>query len=219
MRPLVLNYPDDPAVWELGSEYLWGDDLLVAPVTRAGATAWPVYLPAGSWHDFWTQQRYIGPSGVTVEAPLDRLPLFVRAGAIVPLAALAQFDGERPWDEITLMVYPDGASRFELYEDDGRTNAYLAGHHAGTPIACTADRSGITVQIGAPTGDPAVIPSNRTYTIQLLAGLPRRVVLEGTGTLPLRIGPAEPGPCYWHDGGHFTYIRLQVAQAAVLIER
>ena len=54
MRPLVLNYPDDPRVWTLGHEFLWGDDLLVAPVTREGATAWPVYLPAGRWYDFWT---------------------------------------------------------------------------------------------------------------------------------------------------------------------
>ncbi|MGH7122872.1 MAG: TIM-barrel domain-containing protein, partial [Stellaceae bacterium] len=68
MRPLVLNYPEDARVWELGSEYLWGDDLLVAPVTRAGATQWPVYLPAGRWHDFWTHAVHDGPGGVAVEA-------------------------------------------------------------------------------------------------------------------------------------------------------
>ncbi len=61
MRPLVLNYPDDPRVWTLGHEFLWGDDLLVAPVTREGATAWPVYLPAGGWYDFWTGASYEGP--------------------------------------------------------------------------------------------------------------------------------------------------------------
>src|SRR5262245_4360556 len=80
MRPLVLNYPDDPRVWQLGHEFLWGDDLLVAPVTREGATAWPVYLPRGVWYDFWTGARHEGPGGVTLEAPLDRLPLLVRGG-------------------------------------------------------------------------------------------------------------------------------------------
>ena len=60
MRPLVLNYPDDPRVWDLGTQYLWGDDLLVAPVSRAGATHWPVYLPAGTWHDFWTHEIHRG---------------------------------------------------------------------------------------------------------------------------------------------------------------
>ena len=72
MRPLVMNYPDDPRVWALGHQFLWGDDLLVAPVTREGATAWPVYLPAGDWYDFWTGARHEGPGGITVEAPLER---------------------------------------------------------------------------------------------------------------------------------------------------
>ncbi len=108
MRPLVLNYPDDPRVWQLGSEFLWGDDLLVAPVTREGATAWPVYLPAGGWYDFWTGARHDGPGGVTLEAPLDRLPLLVRAGAIVPMGPVIQHTGE-PQAEITLLIYPVGA--------------------------------------------------------------------------------------------------------------
>jgi alpha-glucosidase (family GH31 glycosyl hydrolase) len=90
MRALVLNYPDDPRVWALGHQFLWGDDLLVAPVTREGATAWPVYVPTGSWYDFWTGARYEGPAGVTLDAPLDRLPLLVRAGAIVPLGPILQ---------------------------------------------------------------------------------------------------------------------------------
>ena len=133
MRPLVLNYPDDPRVWALGHQFLWGDDLLVAPVTREGATAWPVYLPAGGWYDFWTGARHEGPGGITVEAPLDRLPLFVRAGAIVPLGPVVQHTGERPLDEVTLLIYPEGASRFELYEDDGRTNAYRARRSCADP--------------------------------------------------------------------------------------
>ena len=106
MRPLVLNYPDDPRVWSLGHQFLWGDDLLVAPVTREGATAWPVYLPAGRWHDFWTGVRYEGPGGVTLPAPLDRLPLLVRAGAILPLGPVVQHTGERPLDEVTLLDLP-----------------------------------------------------------------------------------------------------------------
>ena len=109
MRPLVLNYPDDPRAWTIGHEFLWGDDLLVAPVTREGATAWPVYLPAGRWHDFWTGAAYEGPGGVTLPAPVDRLPLLVRAGAILPLGPVVQHTGERPLDEVTLLIYPAGA--------------------------------------------------------------------------------------------------------------
>ena len=112
MRPLVLNHASDPRTWELGTQYLWGDDLLVAPVTREGATAWPVYLPEGDWFDFWTGERHTGPGGVTLAAPLDRLPLLVRAGAILPLGPLVQHTGERATDELTLQVYPQGRSRF-----------------------------------------------------------------------------------------------------------
>ena len=218
MRPLVLNYPDDPCVWDLGTEYLWGDDLLVAPVTRAGATSWPAYLPAGGWYDFWSQQRHEGQRGVCVEAGLDRLPLFVRAGAIVPLAPLAQYDGEHAWDAITLLIYPEGHSHFELYEDDGLTNGYREGHFALTPITCDSDKSAIAVRIGEPSGDPAVVPSNREYTLQLRADMPRRVRLESGDVLPVRGDPTEPGACYWHDGRQFTYVRLQTSSGTVVLD-
>src|SRR5262249_41862787 len=104
MRALVLNYPDDPNVWELGHQYLWGDDLLVAPVTRKGATHWPVYLPAGDWYDFWTHVRYSGPAGVTVPAPLERMPFFVRAGAIIPLGPVRTEVEASSLDALTLLV-------------------------------------------------------------------------------------------------------------------
>ena len=127
MRPLVLNYPDDPRVWTLGHEFLWGDDLLVAPVTREGATAWPVYLPAGRWYDFWTGARHEGPaasrsprrstgcrssSGPARSCRWARRPAHRRAAA---------GRGDPP------DLPGAGTSRFELYEDDGRSNAYRAG--------------------------------------------------------------------------------------------
>jgi alpha-glucosidase len=209
MRPLVLNYPDDPAVWELGSEYLWGDDLLVAPVTRIGATSWPVYLPSGVWYDFWTQQRYVGPCGVTVEAPRDRLPLFVRAGAILPLAPPAQFDGEKAWDEITLLIYPDSAGSFDLYEDDGRTRAYQNGQYAVTSLATTTRSGSLSMRIDGSIGDPSVIPAGRTYTLQIFAPLPRRVIANGRPIAYAPGGGDMVRPAYWHDGGHFTVVRLE----------
>ncbi|MGH2390002.1 MAG: TIM-barrel domain-containing protein [Chloroflexota bacterium] len=218
MRPLVLNYPNDPKVWELGSQYLWGDDLLVAPVTREGATAWPAYLPEGTWYDYWTGQRYAGPLGVTVEAPLDRLPLFVRGGAILPLAPPARFDGDQPWDEITLLIYPEGSSRFELYEDDGRTNAYRQGRYAVTAMSCTVAGSRTTVHIAPPVGTADVLPSNRRYTIQLLAESPGSVLLDGAA-LSRQNTASEQGAGYWHDGGRFVYVRLDTAQGTVIIDQ
>jgi len=216
MRPLVLSYPDDPRVWSLGSQYLWGDDLLVAPVTREGATSWPVYLPAGAWYDFWTGARHEGPRGVSVAAPLDRLPLLVRAGAIVPMGPVIQHTGEQQ-AELTLLVYPSGTSRFELYEDDGRTQAYTRGHHALTPIECAAAPGGVTVRIGEPSGDRAVVPAGRRYLLRVALAEPSAVTVAGHGALPRLAGPEASGPGWWADGAGFTGVRLP-DQPALTVE-
>jgi alpha-glucosidase len=219
MRPLVLNYPDDPRVSGLGHEFLWGDDLLVAPVTREGATAWPVYLPRGGWYDFWTGARHDGPGGLTLAAPLDRLPLLVRAGAILPLGPIVQHTGERPLDEVTLLIYPEGASRFELYEDDGRTDAYLRGHHALTVFECVAELAGVTVRISEPAGDRSVVPAGRRYLLQLRSDPPAAVVLDGHGALPRLPGPSPETAGWWVDGPGFVGIRLPPRPAATLVVR
>jgi len=218
MRPLVLNYPDDPHVWELGSEYLWGDDLLVAPVTREGVTSWPVYLPAGGWYDFWTQTRYTGPRGIGVDAPLDRLPLFVRAGAIVPMGPVTQCSDDYRPDEITLLVYPDGNSRFEIYEDDGYTNAYRQSHYALTSVVCDAHDDAITLTVAAPRGDAALIPPHRSYVWQVLADQPRRVTLETGVELPRQNDSVGTGAAWWHDGTNTLSIRVPSHPSKVLVE-
>ena len=219
MRPLVLNYPDDPRVWGLGHQFLWGDDLLVAPVTREGATAWPVYLPAGRWHDFWTGTRYDGPGGVMLPAPLDRLPLLVRAGGILPMGPVVQHTGERSLDEVTLLIYPEGASRFELYEDDGRSNAYRRGHYALTPVESVAGADRVTMRVGATGGDPSVLPAGRRYVIRLRVDRPVSVILDGQGELPRLAGADRAGAGWWEDGQGFTLIRLPAQPAAVVTVR
>jgi alpha-glucosidase len=206
MRPLVLNYPDDPRSWDLGTQYLWGDDLLVAPVTRAGATQWPVYLPKGVWHDFWTGERHGGPANVSVEAPLDRLPLFVRAGAIVPFGPVMQYDGEREADAIILLVYPEGSSSFTLYEDDGSTNDYLEGRSARTTFTCAADPKGLSCAVGDPEGDPSLIPAKRSYTFKIHAERrPRSVEIDDHGALAE--GQPTGGASWWYDE-RFVHVRL-----------
>jgi alpha-glucosidase len=208
MRPLVLNYPADPRGWTLGYEFLWGDDLLVAPVTREGARAWPVYLPAGGWYDFWTGARHEGPAGITLDAPLDRLPLLVRAGAIVPLGPVVQHTGERPLEDVTLRIYPEGSSRFELYEDDGRSNAYRRGEHALTRIDCESGPRGVTVRIGEAIGVQSVVPPGRRYLVQVKMDRPGAVTVAGHGPLPRLAGPREGVRGWWEDGDGFIVIRL-----------
>ena len=133
MRPLVLEFPDDANVVDMASEYMWGPSLLVAPVTRGGARHWPVYLPRGAWFDYWTGERYDGERWIEADAPLDRLPLFVRAGAVIPLGPPMQYlqASDAP---IRLQVYPDGESHFVLYEDDGVSRGYERGEYTLTDI-------------------------------------------------------------------------------------
>ena len=208
MRPLVLNYPDDPRVWGLGHQFLWGDDLLVAPVTREGATAWPVYLPAGAWYDFWTGARHEGPSGITVDAPLDRLPLFVRSGAVVPMGPVVQHTAERPLDDVTLLIYPDGASRFELYEDDGRSNAYRRGQYALTAFECATGPGVVTVRIGEAQGDRSVVPAGRRYLLEVRMDPPHAVGVAGHGELPRLAGRDQSGAGWWVDARGLIDVRL-----------
>ena len=215
MRPLVLNYPDDPCVWDLGCQYLWGDDLLVAPVTRAGATHWPVYLPAGAWYDFWTHERYDGPRGIGASAPLDRLPLFVREGAIIPMGPAMQYHDERPLDDVTLLVYGGSRSSFALYEDDGATHGYEQGRYAVTDFECTSDAGSLTLRIAAPEGDAAVIPAGRQYTLQVRAPrVPRSVRCDDA---EMTVRPASAGEGWWQDGKDFVFVRVPRTAASVTL--
>ncbi|HEY4082483.1 MAG TPA: glycoside hydrolase family 31 protein [Burkholderiaceae bacterium] len=127
MRALFMDFPEDPQVANLGDEYMFGPAFLVAPVTEQGQTSRRVYLPAGTaWYDWWTNERFAGGQWITAPAPIDRLPLFVRAGAIVPLGVAVSNTGEaQPLSEIR--VFPGADGSFSLYDDDGLTNEYRQG--------------------------------------------------------------------------------------------
>jgi alpha-glucosidase (family GH31 glycosyl hydrolase) len=172
MRPLAMEYPDDPNVWELGRQYLFGPDLLVAPVTRAGATHWPVYLPAGLWYDFWTGERYEGGQAISVETPLDTMPLFARGGAIIPMGPVMQRTDERPLDDLTLLVYPGNSTQSGaciLYEDDGATRDHQRGQFALTEIRSSFADGSAVVEIGEASGEYAGQPAVRDLTVCLWA--------------------------------------------------
>jgi alpha-D-xyloside xylohydrolase len=124
MRALFMDFPNDPKVVTIGDQYMFGPAFLVAPVTEQGQTKRPVYLPAGTaWYDYWTNQRYEGGQTIKVDAPINRMPLFVKAGSIVPMGAAVQSTAEKQALE-SIRVYPGADARFTLYDDDGTTNAY-----------------------------------------------------------------------------------------------
>ena len=124
MRALWLHYPDDPEAVKLGTEYLWGRDMLVAPVVEKGATNRSVYLPAGDWYDWWTGQKMAGKRSVDRPVDLATLPIYVRAGAIIPLDPVRQYTSESVTEPTTLRVHPGADGAFTYYDDDGHTLAY-----------------------------------------------------------------------------------------------
>ncbi|MDR3772042.1 MAG: glycoside hydrolase family 31 protein [Terracidiphilus sp.] len=127
LRALPLDFPNDPKVADLRDEYMFGPALLVAPITEQGATSREVYLPGDAdWYNYWTNERVTGGQTITVQAPIDTIPLFVRAGSILPLGA--QVDSTHQVQAIErVRVYPGADADFTLFSDDGQTYAYEKG--------------------------------------------------------------------------------------------
>lgn len=124
MRALFMDFPNDPAVKDLGDEYMFGPAFLVAPVTEQGQTSRRVYLPGGTdWYDWWTDKRYTGGQWIEAAAPIDHIPLFVRAGSIVPMGVQVPSTATAQNLE-SIRVYPGRDASFTLYDDDGTTNAW-----------------------------------------------------------------------------------------------
>ncbi len=127
MRALFMDFPNDPKVADLRDEYMFGPAFLVAPVTEQGATSRTVYLPAGTdWYNYWTNERVHGGKAIQVSAPIDTLPLFVRAGSVLPLGETIESTNQ-PQEIARLRVYPGADAEFVLYQDDGKTYAYEKG--------------------------------------------------------------------------------------------
>ncbi len=131
LRALWLHFPDDPAARLRGDEYLWGPNILVAPVTEKGAASRRVYLPRGSWYDFWTGERLEGGIEITRRVDLATIPLYVRAGAIIPFDPVRQYTGENASGPLSLSIYAGADGRFQLYEDDGVSFSFRKGDWMG----------------------------------------------------------------------------------------
>lgn len=127
VRALWLHYPDDPLAAARGDEYLWGRDILVAPVVEPRLRHRRLYLPDGLWHDFWTEERVYGGREVSREVDLETAPLYVRAGAIVPMGPVKQYTAEPVDAPLRLVVYPGADAISGVYEDDGLTFGYQRG--------------------------------------------------------------------------------------------
>jgi alpha-glucosidase/alpha-D-xyloside xylohydrolase len=134
MRALWLHYPNDRLAAGRGDQYLWGRDILVAPVCTPGATERALYLPAGDWYDFWTSERHVGGREITRPVDLATLPLYVRAGAVLPLDPIRQYTSEPVTDPITFQVYLGRDGEYRWYRDDGESLGYQRGEYSWTRL-------------------------------------------------------------------------------------
>ena len=134
MRALFMDFPQDPKVADMGDEYMFGPSLLVAPVTEQGATSRSVYLPAGTdWYNFWTNQRFHGGQRIEVAAPIDTLPLFAKAGSILPMGEPIE-NTNQIQRLAKIRIYPGADADFTHYQDDGNTYAYENGSREVTKL-------------------------------------------------------------------------------------
>jgi len=174
-RPLVLNYQDDPNTYNLDDEFMIGNDLLVAPIVKPDVTRRLVYLPKGVWYDYWTNRKYDGGTMISVEAPLETAPMFVRGGAIIPSAPEMNYTGEKPVDPITFNLYTDdkGNASTTLYEDDGISPAYKQGSFRRTTLTATRAGGVFTINIGAAEGSYNPGPRRFSFVIKSLGGQAR----------------------------------------------
>jgi len=169
MRGLPMDFPSDPAVRDINDQYLFGPSLLVAPVTTFGATSRKVYLPAGTtWLDYYTGQRLQGGQTIDAAAPLERIPLYVRAGAIIPTGPVQQYVDEQPDAPLTVVVYTGADGAFSLYEDDGRSYGYEKGQFSRIPLQWNeATRE---LRIGKRDGQWKGMQAQRTIQVRFVEG-------------------------------------------------
>lgn len=194
MRALVLEYQDDHNVYDITDEYLLGDNLMVCPVTTKGARTRVVYLPEGTWYNYWTGERYTGKRYLTVPCPLDEIPLFVRAGGIIPTQPVMQYVGENPVDTIALDIYPGAGGSFPLYQDDGHTLGYQHGAYALTRFTCETTTDGLVIR--APKSEGSFRVSGMHYALRIhLPGAPEAVTLNA--------GVIQEGRPGSHAGWHY----------------
>lgn len=165
MRALWLHFPEDPKAVACEDQYLWGRSLLVAPVVEKGATTRRVYLPPSAWYDFWTSERFEGGREVERNVDLETMPLYVRAGSILPLGPVKQFVGEKVDEPLSISIYPGADASFLLYEDDGISFNYRKGEWMGIEMTWSDSHKKLRLQLASGSG--MLPPESRPIRVQL----------------------------------------------------
>lgn len=179
IRALWLHYPDDPIAVARGDEYLYGRDILVAPVVEKDATSRTLYLPRGTWHDFWTGEKFEGGREITKAVDLATIPLYCRAGSIIPMGPIKQYAEEKIDSPLELIVYPGTDGKFSLYEDDGRTFNYRNGAFTQIDMTWNDNRRHFAMHLAK--GSRMHGPGSRKFTLHVAGQSEKReIMFDGT---------------------------------------
>lgn len=171
LRPLLYHFPNDPQTYHVQDQVMLGPSLMAAPVYRPGVQCRAVYLPSGVWYNWWTGEQHQGPGYILADAPLERMPMFVPAGAIVPMGPVMQYADEHPLDCLTVRVWPVLGletlhKTFVLYEDDGQSFDYETGSRGITTYTLQQSARELVFNISARTG--SWTPPPREVVIEVL---------------------------------------------------
>ncbi len=150
-RPLAYHFPNDDSAARIEDQVMVGPFIMAAPVMKRRARSRDVYLPDGKWFEYSTGEIFDGPGRFEVDAPLERMPLFVREGAGVPMGPIMQHTGEKPLDPLTLLIFP-GEGSFDLWEDDGESMEYENDEWAKTPLSVSKTGDTVLIEIGPREG-------------------------------------------------------------------
>jgi alpha-glucosidase (family GH31 glycosyl hydrolase) len=177
-RAMLIDHQNDSLAWKNDLQYMWGDEILVVPNCSDGDNV-NVWLPKGEWYDFWNDEKIKGGQTISYNSPIGKLPLFIKAGAIIPMANFALGTTLIPKDSLNINVYTGSSGKFILYEDDGITEAYKYKNEKRT-TAITFNQSIFTLNVAAAVGNYNDAPDQRAYRVDF-HGLSKPVCLEVNG--------------------------------------
>ena len=211
LRPLYYDWPEAEQSYTSKNEYLFGDKLLVAPVTSpidsaSGLASESIWLPQGEWIEWSTGKHFQGSAQMTRKFSIREIPVYAQAGAIVPMAPKMRHTGERPVDPLIVNVFPLGSARkssYTLYEDSGSARDYQIGKYAWTDISATEDNGQLKVTIAAVRGSYPGMPAQRGYEIRLPGDWPP----ESVSVNGRQLAAAEEAKTGWrYEGNTLTTV-------------
>ena len=168
MRSMVMDFRGDEDAVKQAYQYMFGKAILVAPITEPDVKEWSIYLPkAAAWYDFWTGEKLSGGKTVVKETPLDIIPLYIKAGSVLPVGPIVQFATEKKWDNLEIRVYEGANGDFTLYEDEGDNYNYEKGVYS--TISFSWDNAHKTLTIGDRKGTFQGILAERKFNIVLIS--------------------------------------------------